>query len=125
MNILSVNYTGKLANGAARHTHTTLTKAQAYQLMLLFACFSFFLPACLSRPLSFPSFLSHLKSIKNRATFFFFLINISGTSMVVQRLRLCAPDAGGPGFGPGFRSHMLQLRVCIAAMKIKDSACCN
>ena len=52
MNILSVNYTGKLANGAAYHTHTTLAKAQAYQVMLLFPCFSFFLPAYLSLSLS-------------------------------------------------------------------------
>ena len=36
-----------------------------------------------------------------------------GTSLVVQWLRLCAPNAGGPGLipGQGTRSHMLQLRV--------------
>ena len=38
---------------------------------------------------------------------------ISGTSVVVQWLRLCAPNAGGPGLIPGWgaRSCMLQLRV--------------
>ena len=41
-----------------------------------------------------------------------------GTSLVVQWLRLRAPNAGGLGSipGQGTRSHMLQL---------KDSACCN
>ena len=36
-----------------------------------------------------------------------------GTSLVVQWLRLCAPNAGGPGSIPnqGTRSHMLQLRA--------------
>ena len=35
-----------------------------------------------------------------------------GTSLVVQQLRLCAPNAGGPGSisGQGTRSHMPQLR---------------
>ena len=76
------------------------------RLRLTRSCFcllvflSSFLPASLplSPPLSFPSFLSHLKSIKNRATFFFFN-DISGTSLVVQRLKLRAPNAGDPGFG--------------------------
>ena len=37
---------------------------------------------------------------------------ISGISLVVQWLRLCAPNAGGPGLIPawGTRSHMPQLR---------------
>ena len=57
-----------------------------------------------------------------------------GTSMVVQWLRLCAPDAGGPGLisGQGTRSHMPQLRVRRpqlkippATTKIKDPKCCN
>ena len=36
-----------------------------------------------------------------------------GTSLVVQWLRLCAPNAGAVGLipGQGTRSHMLQLRV--------------
>ena len=47
--------------------------------------------------------------------------------MVVQWLRLHAPNSGGPGSipGPGTRSHMLQLKVSHATMKIKDPACCN
>ena len=36
----------------------------------------------------------------------------AGTSLVVQWLRPCAPNAGGPGSipGQGTRSHVLQLR---------------
>ncbi|TEA25280.1 hypothetical protein DBR06_SOUSAS1010184, partial [Sousa chinensis] len=39
--------------------------------------------------------------------------------MVVQWLRLCAPNAGGPGLisGQGTRSHMLQLRVLMPQLK--------
>ena len=39
---------------------------------------------------------------------------IHGTSLVVQWLRLCAPNAGDLGWIPdqGTRSHMPQLRVC-------------
>ena len=39
--------------------------------------------------------------------------NSLGTSLVVQWLRLCAPNAGGLGLSPGqgTRSHMPQLRV--------------
>ena len=42
----------------------------------------------------------------------------SGTSLVVQWLRLCTPNAGGLSSipGQGSRSHLLQL---------KDPACCN
>ena len=40
--------------------------------------------------------------------------NKAGTSLVVQWLRLHAPNAGGLGSipGQGTRSHMLQLRPC-------------
>ena len=55
-----------------------------------------------------------------------------GSSLVVQWLRLCAPNAGGLGSipGQGARSHMLQLRVCMPQLKTlhaatKDSACSN
>ena len=56
------------------------------------------------------------------------------TSLVVQWLRLCPPNAGGLGSFPGreTRSHMLQLRVCMpqlkipdATVQIEDSRCCN
>ena len=42
-----------------------------------------------------------------------------GTSLVVQWLRLCAPNAGGPGLipGQGTRSHMPQLRVHMPQLK--------
>ena len=55
-----------------------------------------------------------------------------GTSLVVQWLRLCAPNAAGPGSipGQGTRSHMPQLRVHMLQLKIlcaatKDPACLN
>ena len=43
----------------------------------------------------------------------------TGTSLVVQRLRLCAPSAGIPGLipGEGTQSHMLQLKTLCAATK--------
>ena len=45
-------------------------------------------------------------------SFSFFKEQNSGTSLVVQWLRLCAPNAGGPGSlpGQGTRSHMPQGR---------------
>ena len=44
------------------------------------------------------------------------------TSLVVQWLRLCSPNSGGPGSipGQGIRSYMLQLKIQHAAMKIED-----
>ena len=48
------------------------------------------------------------------------LIGIMGTSLVVQCLRLCAPNAEDPGSipGQGTRSHRLQLRLCRPQLKI-------
>ncbi|TEA22649.1 hypothetical protein DBR06_SOUSAS14710042, partial [Sousa chinensis] len=45
-------------------------------------------------------------------------------SLVVQWLRLCAPNAGGPGAipGQGTRSHMLQLRVHVPQLKLPHAA---
>ena len=47
------------------------------------------------------------------------------TSLVVQRLRLCAPSAGDPGSipGQGTRSRMPQLKIMHAATK--HPACRN
>ena len=47
----------------------------------------------------------------------------SGTGLMVQRLRLCAPNAGGLGSipGQGTRSHMLQLKIPHAATKTQRS----
>ena len=44
---------------------------------------------------------------------------VSGTSLVVQWLRLCTPSAGGPGSipGRGTRGHMLQLKISQATME--------
>ena len=46
------------------------------------------------------------------------------TCLVVQWLRLHAPNAGGPGSipGQGTRSHMPQLRVCMPQLKILYAA---
>ena len=55
-----------------------------------------------------------------------------GTSLVVQRLRLHGPNAGGPGSipGQGTRSHMLHLRARMLQLKIphattEDPTCRN
>ena len=44
------------------------------------------------------------------------------SSLVVQWLKLHAPDAGGPGSipGQGSRSHLLQLKIPHLATKIED-----
>ena len=46
-----------------------------------------------------------------------------GTSLVVQWLRLCAPNAGGLGSNPGqgTRSHMSQLKIPHTATKTRSS----
>ena len=48
-----------------------------------------------------------------------------GTSLVVQWLRLLAPNAQGLGSipGQGTRSHLLQLRVHL--LRLKDPVCCS
>ena len=49
---------------------------------------------------------------------------IEGTPVVVQWLRLCAPNAGGHGLipGQGTGSHALQLQVCMLQLKITHTA---
>ena len=46
-------------------------------------------------------------------------IHIVGTSLVVQWLRFCSPNAGGLGLipGQGTRFHMLQLRSCVPQLR--------
>ena len=48
----------------------------------------------------------------------------TGTSLVVQWLRLCAPNAGGLGSipGQGTRSHMPQLRARMPQLKTPHAA---
>ena len=50
-----------------------------------------------------------------------------GTSVVVQWLRLWAPNAGCHGSIPdwGTKSHMLQQKILHAARKIGDLECCK
>ncbi|TEA30223.1 hypothetical protein DBR06_SOUSAS17410018, partial [Sousa chinensis] len=47
-------------------------------------------------------------------------------SLVIQWLRLCAPNAGGSGSipGQGMRSHMPQLKTPHGTTK-KNPTCCN
>jgi len=49
------------------------------------------------------------------------------TSLVVQWLILCTPNAGGANSipGQGTRSHMPQLRWKILLATTKDPGCCN
>ena len=57
-----------------------------------------------------------------------------GTSLVIQWLTICTPNAGGPGSIPGqgtryhmlqLRFHMLKLKILHATMKIEDPECCS
>ncbi|TEA30144.1 hypothetical protein DBR06_SOUSAS4810005, partial [Sousa chinensis] len=50
--------------------------------------------------------------------------SVARTSLVVQWLRLHAPNAGGPGLipGRGTRSHILQLRLRMPQLKIPHAA---
>ena len=52
---------------------------------------------------------------------------VEGTSLVVQWLRLLAPNAGGPGSIPdqGTRFHTPQLKTTHPTGKIKDAMCHN
>ena len=94
-----------------------------------------YITLCLSIHL-YPSVSGHLGSfcllaiVSNAAVnmsvhFFFFSKTKTGTSLVIQWLRLQAPNAGGPSSTPhqGPRSHILQLNVCVQQQK--DPACCN
>ena len=58
----------------------------------------------------------------------------SGTSLVVQGLRLCDPNAGVPGSTPDqgtrfhtsqLRVHMLHLKILHPTMKVEDPECCT
>ena len=50
---------------------------------------------------------------------------VIGTSLVLQWLRLRAPNAGGPGSVSGQGIHMPQLRVRMAQLKIPHAATKN
>ena len=44
---------------------------------------------------------------------------------MVQWLRFCTPNAGGPGSvpGQGIRYHMPQLKILYASVEIRDASC--
>ena len=67
--------------------------------------------------------------VKSKINNLNFVLNFGemGTSLVVQWLRLCAPNAGARGLipGQGTKAHMLQPKISHAAMKIEDPMCCN
>ena len=68
--------------------------------------------------LDFPS--SHPKKERNHAAFDYAQEKSStGTSLVAQRLRLWAPNAGGRGLipGQGTRSFMPQVKLHMAQLK--------
>ena len=52
------------------------------------------------------------------------MCSTGGTFLLVQWLRLCAPNAGGLGLipGQGARSHMPQPRGRMSKLKIPDAA---
>ena len=51
---------------------------------------------------------------------------LQGASLVVQCLRLCTPNAGGPGLIPGQRTRScMQLEISHATMNMENPACCN
>ena len=72
------------------------------------------------RRLSAPGSRRHVLDLTIRRT-------TAGTSLVVQRLRFCSPNAGAPGsnLGQGTRSHMSQLKILYAKMKTEDPVCLN
>ena len=53
-----------------------------------------------------------------------FSASLTGTSLVVQWLRLQSPNAGGPGTisGQGARSHMTPLKVHMSQLNISHAA---
>ena len=68
----------------------------------------------------FPSLLTHIQFCD-----LLLKLHSLGTSLVVQWLRLCALDAGGPGSIPsqGIRYHMPKLRVHM--LQLTDPSCHN
>ena len=65
---------------------------------------------CCLKPPSFCQFLLRALRKEYTGTKWKFKINLRGDSLVVQRLKLQASNAGGPGLIPdqGIRSYMLQ-----------------
>ena len=51
--------------------------------------------------------------------FFFNKTNKTGTSLAVQWLRLCTPNAGGPGSIPRWGTKVLHATECSQKLKLK------
>ena len=69
------------------------------------------------------TYLSHQRNLQHILLDSFSLSSVkvtsAGISVVVQQLRLCAPNAGGLGSIPGqeTRSRMPKLRACMPQLK--------
>ena len=70
----------------------------------------------------FMFFLIHIAKLPSMEKFLYFR-----TSLVVQGLRLQAPDARGPGLASGQEtsSYIPQLKILHASTKIKDPTPCK
>ena len=70
------------------------------------------------------SYLTDEETKDQRSKIICLKLSYSGTSLVVQWVRLHAPNAGGLGSipGQGTRSRMPQLKIPQAAMKILQAA---
>ena len=66
----------------------------------------------------------HLWENRSKICQYFWWNEYVWTSLAVQWVRLCAPNAGGPGSIPGWgtRSHRPQLRVRMQQLKIPHAA---
>ena len=104
------------------HTYTHENTFYIYinTCMCVYSSFSFIMKLCQKWRVHTKKSITWYKNVK------------WGTSLVVQWLRLRAPNAGSLGSipGQGTRSHTLQLRVCMVQLKTphaatKDSACPN
>lgn len=103
------------------HTDTYLDMVSKHlsHASLLRTMIWFFLPASLKNGIMLTSSSSGKKVMENGKGAVLSLKYNSGTCMVVQRLRLYTPEAGGRGLTPGQRtgSHLSQLRVRTLQMK--------
>ena len=51
--------------------------------------------------------------------------DLSGISLVVQWLRLCISNAGGPEFDPGQGTKSYTPQLIVHVLPLEDPACCS